>query len=879
MEDKLVLGLPHDGKAIVAPANAYRISESNSKARTRYGVLPALMIGAIGAELAGSDEPGEGLQRLAPKPYDDETVGGNPPAPDHVQRIEDVAVFLREVSRDLAEKGGDAVDAARIASVRLRYAASDFQPISHMERLLRAFNDNGRISWDEDGFRFPLRSALLPGRGEFDHGWKGSAFPARPRDDHGDEEAPPERDDKPRLDDGDDDDRDNRLPVAAGRFVLPGTVMNLSALIFLGDLLRLVNDPDGDALSVLGLRASAGDIEAYGPGRWLYTPDRGALGQVTFTYQVSDGLGAITVQATMNIVKPQPEEIRGTSGDDRLLGTPFEDIIDGSGGNDFIYARESDDIVFGGAGDDTLLGGAGNDILYGDAGNDIIFGGTGNDILFGGEGNDQLHGEEGNDSLMGGAGNDRLMGGTGNDRLFGDEGDDILDGEAGNDLVDGGEGNDDLSGGGGDDVVVGGHGDDILRMGVTGEEARQAHPALNDGNDVYLGGEGLDTLDASGAGGAVHVDLADGIVTGDTIGHDQVEGIENVVATEFDDTVTGDAADNVIQAGAGDDVVTGGDGDDVVCAGAGDDLVVILASQSDSNDGDDHYDGGEGIDTIDLSALVEAVVADFEECFAEGAEIGRDRIENFEIIRGGGGNDQLTGGKGNDILHGGAGNDRLKGRDGDDILVGGAGHDDVQGNGGNDTYLVIVRAEEAPISDGDDDFDGGEGIDVYDASATKHGVTIDLYAGRALGAEIGADVLTSVEAGVGGSGDDIIVDGVGVTIMTGGAGNDIFVFSLGSMTGDHRDEIRDFSTGDRVDLSGLGKLVFDGLGIDGEPRAGRITFYHEQFENVEKTVVRAIFDLEHDDEIEILLHGRYHLTHEDFLLAAMEPANLAGSHA
>lgn len=874
MEEKLILGLPNDGRANIAPANAFRLSDRQSGGRVKYGLIPALMIGAVGAELAdSSDGLEEGMQR-APKPYDDETVGSNPDPGQHLKRIEDVADFLHQLLQEAPAE--TAFSPAGVASVRLRYAGSEtYSSSDHMQRLFRAFNDNdSRIFSESDSFRFPAGRPYSSGGRDFDNSWIGPATPAYPiGNGDGRTDPQPDADDGQAQEDEDEDEWSNRLPTASGRSILPNTMMNMSALIFLGDLLRLVHDADGDPLSISNLRASNGDIEAYGPGRWLYTPERGVLGDITFTYQVSDGYGITTVQATMSIVKPPPQEIAGTDGDDRLTGTPFEDIIDGRDGNDLIYGRESDDVIAGGKGDDTLLGGDGDDVLYGDAGRDIIFGGAGNDILFGGEGDDDLYGEAGNDSLMGGAGNDRLMGGGGDDRLFGEDGDDVLLGEAGNDLVEGGAGDDDLSGGGGNDVLLGGAGNDVLRMGFAGEEARHDNLAVTDGNDIYSGGDGIDRLDASSVRASVTIDLEAGTATGDTIGTDKVEGIEQVIGTAHGDTLTGDDGNNAIDGGGGDDLLAGGDGDDIIDAGEGDDVVAVFASASpDSDDGNDVYDGGDGIDTMDLTMLVEAVIADIAEYYVEGSQIGRDTIRNFEIIRGGQGNDRLNGGSGSDILHGGAGHDKLKGREGDDILVGGDGSDEVEGNDGNDTFLVFARTASGPASDGDDRFDGGLGLDVYDASATKLGVTIDLHAGLVTGSETGTDILTRVENAIGGSGDDILIDGAGVTIMTGGAGNDIFVFGFASLAGNHRDEIRDFATGDRVDLSTFGGLVFDGLGTEDGAQAGRITFYHQQFEDQETTVVRAIIDLEHDDDIEILLQGRYHLTEQDFMLAAMELA-------
>lgn len=898
MEEKLVLGLPDDGRSIVAPANAFRLGEGAQPGRAKYGLISALMVGAVGAELASrDDELAEALQPTL-KPYDDETVGTNPSEQD-LARIEDVANFLRQLSEEMAVQGNAVTGSHGVASVRLRYSGSEeYSSATQMERLFRAFNDNdGRILRGEDSFHFPNdfeNRGLFPSSDSI----AGNNPTIGPDDEW---IGHPEDDDEPDTGSGggsqgpgdgaggddDDEDRINRLPVSTGRAALPNTVMNVSALLLLGDLLRLVQDPDGNPLSIHNLRASDGAVEAYGQDRWLYTPSRATLGDITFTYQVSDGYGVITTQATMSILKPQPREVSGSNGDDRLLGSPFEDIIDGRDGEDLIYARESDDVISGGKGNDTLFAGDGDDLVYGGAGHDLIFGGAGADVLFGGDGNDSLYGEEGRDTLTGNRGDDRLYGGDGNDRLFGEDGGDYVLGEAGNDLLEGGAGDDDLSGGGGDDVVLGGFGDDVLQMGLVGQEERGDSQAATDGNDIYSGGEGIDTLDASAVKQSINIDLSAGKATGETIGTDKIEGIEGVVGTDCDDSIIGDDGANTVHAGAGNDTVVGGEGDDAIFTQEGDDVVVV-ASRSvgdddteDCHDGNDIFDGGEGVDTMDLSALVEAVVADLEGRYVEGAEIGRDTITNFEIIRGGRGNDRLNGDSGSDIQHGGDGNDRLKGRAGDDILVGGDGHDDVEGNDGNDTFLVFARTVSGPASDGMDDFNGGAGIDVYDASATCGGVTIDLDLGRAIGNEIGTDRLIDVESAVGGSGDDTIVDGVGVTVMTGGAGNDIFVFGQASLAGDHRDEIRDFAAGDRVDLSSFAhQLVFGGLSMDRQSsETGHVTFYHMKFEDQEQTVVRAILDLEHDDEIEILLYGRYNLTDRDFLLAALETTEPGSAHA
>ncbi|MDW8267476.1 MAG: hypothetical protein RMJ52_19295, partial [Gemmataceae bacterium] len=54
---------------------------------------------------------------------------------------------------------------------------------------------------------------------------------------------------------------------------------------------------------------------------------------------------------------------------------------------------------------------------------------------------------------------------------------------------------------------------------------------------------------------------------------------------------------------------------------------------------------------------------------------------------GNGGNDQLTGGPGDDVLLGGAGADKLVGGGGRDLLIGGTGSDTVDGGGGEDIVI------------------------------------------------------------------------------------------------------------------------------------------------------------------------------------------------
>ena len=414
----------------------------------------------------------------------------------------------------------------------------------------------------------------------------------------------------------------NSIPAVGAAVFLGEFFVNQSAIINMTDLLRGATDADGDELAVEGLTASSGQLIETAPGYWSFTPETYSTERVTLTYDVSDGQIGVAQVATIDYLELPGGEFFGTSEDDDIVGTPGRDRITTFEGNDTVIAREAsdfidtgdgndrivaglgDDEIHAGGGDDIVFAGAGDDIVFAGSGNDYVSGGSGDDHLIGGEGDDILHGDDGIDLVEGGPGADSLFGGTGSDSLFGEAGEDKIQGGEGNDFASGGTGNDDISGGSGNDVVEGGDGSDHLRG--------------DDGNDTLLGGADDDIIEG-GAGDDV-------VLAGD--GDDQIDG------------------------GTGQDVVVSGLGNDDVNLGEGDDVAVALVG-----DGNDHYQGGEGIDTYDASQATEAVEIDLQQGTATGAEIGTDIIENFESAFGGAGNDIIVAGNSGNVLRGGAGQD------------------------------------------------------------------------------------------------------------------------------------------------------------------------------------------------------------------------------
>ena len=206
------------------------------------------------------------------------------------------------------------------------------------------------------------------------------------------------------------------------------------------------------------------------------------------------------------------------------------------------------------------------DLIDGKGGNDTITGLDGSDWLYGGAGRDTIYGMGGHDVLDGGAGNDRLYGGTGNDVLRPDSG---------------------------------GTGDDFMDGGADIDTVEYSNAAVTRGIKLDLR-----ITTAQYTGGA---------------GRDTIRNVENVVGTNFNDTIIGNDADNFIMAGEGGDALSGGNGNDNLLAGFGD--------------------------------------------------------FNGDTLNGGAGNDNLSGGYGADTLNGGTGNDALQGGLGADVLTGGAGID------------------------------------------------------------------------------------------------------------------------------------------------------------------------------------------------------------
>ncbi len=414
--------------------------------------------------------------------------------------------------------------------------------------------------------------------------------------------------------------------------------------------------------------------------------------------------------------------IKGTSKTDWLTGSHFQDdIIYAAGGDDYLFGYNGNDRLFGQEGNDYLSGGTGNDVLDGGAGADRLYGGSGTDTAdyqnsaagvqvslrhntaYGGDAEgdsfssiENLTGSGYRDTLKGSDVANVIKGLGGNDTIYGYDGDDRLEGGAGRDFIRGHDGDDTLIGGDDDDTLIGGNDDDTLIGGG--------------GGDALYGDTGTDTVSYAGSSSGVNVDLDQGVgFWGDAYG-DTYDDIENVIGTNYYDSITGTDGANVIQAGGGNDNISDGAGDDTVYGGAGRDTFY-------AGSGADAYFGGEGRDAILFNDSDAGVTVDLAAGTGAGGYAQGDTYDGIERAYGSMHGDTLIGNDGDNTLNGGGGADVLVGGLGDDWLTGDVGACGPYGAGAAHSDTFVFGDTRGPEADTIDDFFAG--VDRIDLTATE----------------------------------------------------------------------------------------------------------------------------------------------------------------
>ncbi len=431
---------------------------------------------------------------------------------------------------------------------------------------------------------------------------------------------------------------------------------------------------------------------------------------------------------------------------------------------------------------------------------------------------DNLNGGDGDDQILGNKGVDTLNGGAGDDNISGNDGDDIINGDAGADTLHGGAGADILNGGTGNDEIYGNDGDDVI--------------ILDANNDIINGGAGIDVIDASSHTAYVTVDLS--VLTGQVtrLGTDTISNVENLIGTNFNDTLGGDSGVNVITGGTGSDRIYGNGGADLLYGEAGNDDFYVEGTEA----YDTLFDGGADYDEIQFDADsyfnlastftdVERVDMNGHDAYAlinDGLDFSGMIVTARGDIFGDIGNETISGTESTDDIFGLDGNDIINGNAGNDFLYGGDGNDTINGGAGNDSIYGEIGADILNGDDGADNFyyggteaagdtvDGGAGSDdiylssnifldstttftnmerVVFSGFTATAVTNDSFSFAGMTAsgtsrlygQAGNETITGTES------TDAFYGGLGADILNGGAGNDDFHVAGNESLGDQYD--------------------------------------------------------------------------------------------
>jgi serralysin len=377
-------------------------------------------------------------------------------------------------------------------------------------------------------------------------------------------------------------------------------------------------------------------------------------------------------------------------------------------------------------------------------------------------------------------------------------------------------------GGSGSDRIFGNHIDNVLNGRL--------------GPDLLNGRLGLDTADysASPAGVRVNLEVRTEAAAGGHAEGDVLREIENLLGSDHNDVLTGDAGPNTLRGRGGDDVLAGLGFQDLLIGG-------------DDTDTADYSDSPGGV-SVSLEPGEAGRGGDAKDDILNSIEnlVGSNLKDEGDILTGNAGNNVLTGLYGDDILDGGAGRgtdtanyeaspggvvvslkaglglagehaggdvlrniENLHGSIYDDELIGDDRVNLLDGLRGDDLLAGLGGA---------DILQGNQGGDTADYSRSREGVRVNLATGVCIGGHAQDDELRNIE-GLWGSdfddSEDVLVGDAGVNFLTGlagndhlwgGQGNDVFRFAPGAgedrihdFGGDFGDDTCRLRFGDRYD--------------------------------------------------------------------------------
>jgi Ca2+-binding RTX toxin-like protein len=481
---------------------------------------------------------------------------------------------------------------------------------------------------------------------------------------------------------------------------------------------------------------------------------------------------------------------------------------------------------------------------------------------------------------------------TGNNAIVGNDGDNVITVTGGADAVHGGLGQDRLAV---DYRLATGAitGDSTTNFTEAGGGARSVTITAGTFEDfTVLTGSGADTLTVGDGRNVIQAGSGANTITAGN-------GVNSIIGGQDADTITagnggnviegGDGA-NTITSGTGDDVIGGGTGADTVIAGGGNDVITVAG-------GADNVDGGAGADrlVVDYSGFTTNVRGAFTGGnLGSGytglfADLSASRVdfvatESFKVTTGLG-NDVVKTGDGDDMLVGDAGEDTLDGRGGDDVLFGGADDDSLKGGVGSDALAGETGIDRVLYNDSLT----GLTVDLHVASNNTGIAAGDTYvsienllgsnlsdnlrgdAGKnAIWGQAGNDTILGRDGNDrvdGGAGDDWLNGGAGKDTLIGGVGNDTFAFTRvgDTVVGASRDQIADFASGDRLDLTGMEAETGTAFNFIEAAAVSDTAGEVRQFSSGGGTYIAGDVDGNSTQDFQIRLTGAHTLTDSSFV--------------
>jgi Ca2+-binding RTX toxin-like protein len=609
--------------------------------------------------------------------------------------------------------------------------------------------------------------------------------------------------------------------------------------------------------------------------------------------RTSGGIGALTGTSGVNVLiglnssgdivttGPSGDTMIGGASNDTFdisnhgSGTNNTNFINGGGGtNTLNYSGSSGAMIVNLATGMTSNYYGGTDYfsniqnVVGSPWGDTYIGGTGGGYdLFGGAGNNTFDMSGGTSFISGGTGFNTLdyqfatgpvtvsmvtdttsyyYGGT--DHFNGIE---QVVGSGFNDTLIGGSAGVEFSAGTGNNTMVGGTGNVTFDV--------WSHSSGTNFTDYITGGSGYNVLSYSGAPGPVNVNMATGTTLNYYGGTDHFSHIQDVVGSDYNDTLIGGSAAVTFQAGLGTDTMIGGSGN----------VTYDLWSHTSGSDHNDYITGGTGLNILNYSespgpinvnlqtgttsnyyggtdyfSQIQEVVGNIYNDIFIGALTGGD------TLIGGGGNNMFDMSGGTDYINGGSGFNTLDyafapgpvdvnmatettsyyyggddhfsnieqviGSGYNDFLIGGSagvefnagtGNDTMIGGTGNATFDVWSHG---PGTNFTDYITGGSGYNVLNYSGAPGPVTVNMATGTTSNYYGGTDHFSHIQDVVGSAYNDTLIGGStavtfdagsGADTMIGGSGNDTFELWSHDPGTNHNDYISGGSGTNTLDYS------------------------------------------------------------------------------